>query len=48
VAKRMQDRQKADILFTELNRWIDTLRTDQEEDWLRENTRGIYVRKEAR
>ena len=46
--KRMQDKQRANELYTEIVRWIDTLRTDQEEDWLREHTKGFYIRKEAR
>lgn len=46
--KRMQDKQRANELLAEINRWIDTLRTDMEEDWLREHTSGFYIRKEAR
>jgi len=46
--KRMQDKQRANELFVEINRWIDTLRTDLEEDWLRDHTSGFQIRKEAR
>lgn len=46
--KRMQDKQRANELYAEIIRWIDTLRTDMEEDWLREQTSGFYIRKEAR
>ena len=46
--KRMQDKQRANELFAEINRWIDTLRTDLEEEWLRDHTSGFQIRKEAR
>ena len=45
--KRMQDKQRANELMVEINRWIDTLRTDLEEDWLRESTSGFQIKKEA-
>lgn len=48
VSKRMQDKQRANELLAEINRWIETLRTDMEEEWLREQTQGFYIRKEAR
>lgn len=46
--KRAQDKQAAAELLASINRWIDTLRTDMEEEWLRENTSGFYIRREAR
>ena len=45
--KRMQDKQRANELMVEINRWIDTLRTDLEEDWLRDTTSGFQLKKEA-
>lgn len=48
VMKRMQDKQRANELAGEISRWIDLLRTDLEEEWLRDHTSGFYIRKEAR
>lgn len=48
TAKRLQDFDKESILFSHLNNLIERIRLDNEEEFLREETGNVYVRKEAR
>jgi hypothetical protein len=46
--KRLQDVEKEMALKSQLNSIINQLRTEEEEEFLRESSRGFYVRKETR
>ena len=48
TAKMMHENEKSQMLLGEVNRIIGTMRTDQEEAWLRTNTSGVQIRREAR
>lgn len=48
TAKRLHENEKSQMILAEINRFIDSLRTDAEERWVRTNTSGFYIRKEAR
>jgi len=48
VAKRMQETERVVMLRREINSLINQLRTDQEEEWLMEDTSGFVIQKEAK
>lgn len=48
TAKRSQETERASILRSQINSLINQLRTDQEEEWLMEDTAGFVIQKEAK
>ena len=46
-AKLMHENEKSQMILAEINRFIGQLRTDQEENWHRQETGGIGIQKEA-
>ena len=48
AARRALETEKVAVLGGQINSMINQLRTDQEDDWMGEETQGFYVRKEAR
>ena len=46
-AKRAQETERATILRSQVNSLINQLRTDQEEEWIMEDTQGFVIQKEA-
>lgn len=48
TAKRAQEVERSTILRSQINSLINQLRTDQEEEWIMEDTAGFVIQKEAR
>ena len=48
TARRMLENERATVLQSQVNTLIGQLRTEEEDDWLGEETQGFYIRKEAR
>ena len=46
-AKRMKDMEEDLALKSQINQMINQMRTDEEEDFLRQKTGGIFVQTEA-
>lgn len=48
AAERAMDTEKGMVKRSQITGLINTLRTDEEEDWLREEAKGLYVQTESR
>lgn len=48
TARRMLENERATVLQQQVNTMISSLRTEEEDDWIGEETQGFYIRKEAR
>ncbi len=47
TAKRAQENERATVLRSQINSMIEQMRTDQEEEWIMEDTQGFKLQKEA-